>query len=512
MNMKFYMTPGSCSTAIHIILEELEEVFEAHIVNLPAGDQFKPEFLAINPKANIPALMRPDGSVLTEVPAIAYWLGRARGRGKLWPKEMEDETRAMETMSFVVGALHGHGFARIFAPGNFCADSALHGSIKAQGRALVEKGFAILDKNAGRAKLDRGRLLRRRRRVVLCRLLGRQDRHRASEEPAGPLPRHAGRPVVSQVLREEGYRPESAGPAGRQLTGPCRRGDTTPFLAKKISTCARDARFLHDKAAAAAKGHGMTIDEIIENFEFLDDWDDRYRYLIELGRELEPLPAEAHNDANKVRGCASQVWLQTDVERGPDGAPALKFLGDSDAHIVRGLVVLTLTFFSGRPATDIIEADAQNLFKQPRLRAASDAAALQRPALHGRAHQARRGAGAGGGLKPASKTRRGPRSGGFRLLPGKDLRRLGGSLQRFELFRSQAEHHAAARQRLGRVRDLLAQEVEPLLFGQALGPLADFPDCAVLRIARVDHDIAHLFSPFSVSSERSRLRMTRSFI
>ncbi|WP_374544581.1 SufE family protein [Rhodoblastus sp.] len=107
----------------------------------------------------------------------------------------------------------------------------------------------------------------------------------------------------------------------------------------------------------------MTIDEIIENFEFLDEWDDRYRYLIELGRTLEPLPEEAHNDDNKVRGCASQVWLLTKVERGPDGEPVLHFLGDSDAHIVRGLVALTLTFFSGRSAKDIIGADAQALFR-----------------------------------------------------------------------------------------------------------------------------------------------------
>ena len=107
----------------------------------------------------------------------------------------------------------------------------------------------------------------------------------------------------------------------------------------------------------------MNIDEIIENFEFLDDWDDRYRYLIELGRTLEPLPDEAHNETNKVRGCASQVWLQTSVAPGPDGAPVLNLLGDSDAHIVRGLVALTLAFFSGRPARDIIGADAQALFR-----------------------------------------------------------------------------------------------------------------------------------------------------
>src|SRR5664279_2955540 len=108
----------------------------------------------------------------------------------------------------------------------------------------------------------------------------------------------------------------------------------------------------------------MDINEIIENFEFLDDWDDRYRYLIELGRDLEPLADDAHNDVNKVRGCSSQVWLLTTIEKGADGAPVLKLEGDSDAHIVRGLVALTLAFFSGRPAKDIIEADAHGLFQR----------------------------------------------------------------------------------------------------------------------------------------------------
>jgi cysteine desulfuration protein SufE len=108
----------------------------------------------------------------------------------------------------------------------------------------------------------------------------------------------------------------------------------------------------------------MTLDEIIESFEFLDDWDDRYRYLIELGRSLDPLPEEAHTDENKVRGCASQVWLQTSVARNVDGVPVLNFLGDSDAHIVRGLVALTLAFFSGHTAKEIIDADAPALFKR----------------------------------------------------------------------------------------------------------------------------------------------------
>ena len=104
------------------------------------------------------------------------------------------------------------------------------------------------------------------------------------------------------------------------------------------------------------------LDEIIENFEFLDDWDDRYRYLIELGRTLTPLPEAAHNEANRVRGCASQVWLETHVDKDDTGAPHLTFLGDSDAHIVRGLVALTLAIFSGQTARAILEADAHAVF------------------------------------------------------------------------------------------------------------------------------------------------------
>src|SRR5690348_18354907 len=80
---------------------------------------------------------------------------------------------------------------------------------------------------------------------------------------------------------------------------------------------------------------GMTIDEIIENFAFLDEWDDRYRYVIELGRTLAPLPEAARTAVNKVQGCASQVWLATTVKPNGKGGPVLSFIGDSDAHIVQ---------------------------------------------------------------------------------------------------------------------------------------------------------------------------------
>ena len=111
-----------------------------------------------------------------------------------------------------------------------------------------------------------------------------------------------------------------------------------------------------------------SIDEIVENFTLLDEWDDRYRYVIELGRSLPPLPDSAHTDANKVQGCASQVWLVTHVQ--PDGAagPVLTFEGDSDAHIVRGLVAILLALMSGKPAREILATDALALFDRIGLR------------------------------------------------------------------------------------------------------------------------------------------------
>lgn len=107
-----------------------------------------------------------------------------------------------------------------------------------------------------------------------------------------------------------------------------------------------------------------SLDDIVANFELLDEWDDRYRYLIELGKGLEPLPEAAHNDANKVRGCASQVWLEARREGGPGPQTQLHFLGDSDAHIVRGLVALALAIFSGRPAAEILKADAFSIYER----------------------------------------------------------------------------------------------------------------------------------------------------
>jgi cysteine desulfuration protein SufE len=104
-----------------------------------------------------------------------------------------------------------------------------------------------------------------------------------------------------------------------------------------------------------------TIETIRDDFSFLDEWEERYRYIIELGEALPPFPDEARDAAHKVQGCVSQVWLVTDKGPGPD--PVVRFQGDSDAHIVRGLVAIMLALFSGKRASEIVSTDAEALMR-----------------------------------------------------------------------------------------------------------------------------------------------------
>ncbi|MBX3575879.1 MAG: SufE family protein [Rhizobiaceae bacterium] len=105
-----------------------------------------------------------------------------------------------------------------------------------------------------------------------------------------------------------------------------------------------------------------TIDAIEEDFALLDDWEDRYRYVIELGQALDTFPDAERTAQNKVPGCVSQVWLVTRRAGGAD--PELEFRGDSDAHIVRGLVAIMLALFSGRRASDVLKTDAEAVLKR----------------------------------------------------------------------------------------------------------------------------------------------------
>src|ERR1700747_1763741 len=108
----------------------------------------------------------------------------------------------------------------------------------------------------------------------------------------------------------------------------------------------------------------MALENILADFQLLDDWEDRYRYVIELGRALPPLPEAARTEANRVRGCGSQVWLGAQGKGATEGAPRLNFKGGSDAHIVRGLIAILFAIYSGRCADEIVRTDAQGVFRR----------------------------------------------------------------------------------------------------------------------------------------------------
>ncbi len=204
--MKLYMTPGSCTTGIHILLEELDLPFEAYIVNLPAGDHFKPDYVAINPKSTIPTLVRDDGSALTEFQAIAYWLARSYPRAKLLPGDADGDARVIEAMDYVVGTIHMQGFARIFTTAHFTPNEADHDAVKARGREIVEKGYALM--NAALAGRDyiAGSFSIADAALFYVEFWGDRIGIDLPENCRAHYRRMLARPAVHRVLREEGYR------------------------------------------------------------------------------------------------------------------------------------------------------------------------------------------------------------------------------------------------------------------------------------------------------------------
>ncbi|HEY1931293.1 MAG TPA: glutathione S-transferase N-terminal domain-containing protein [Acetobacteraceae bacterium] len=143
--MKLLFAPGACSIGIHLLLEEIGKPYEAERVNLQGGAQYQAPFTAVNPKSKVPTLVRDDGSVLTEFPAIAYWLARTNPGAKLLPDDVDAQARALEAMDYVVSTMHMQGFTRIFRPGNFSPNAADEDAVKARGREIFEKGLGIMD-------------------------------------------------------------------------------------------------------------------------------------------------------------------------------------------------------------------------------------------------------------------------------------------------------------------------------------------------------------------------------
>ncbi len=128
------------------------------------------------------------------------------------------------------------------------------------------------------------------------------------------------------------------------------------------------------------------IDTIRDDFASLDDWEDRYRYVLELGHTLEPLSEDAHNDLTKVRGCVSQVWLECEPKANAEGEKILHYRGDSDSHLVRGLIAIAIALFSDRTPDEILAVDAAAAFRALGLEQHLTPQALERRARDDRAH------------------------------------------------------------------------------------------------------------------------------
>jgi glutathione S-transferase len=147
--MKLMYSPGACSIGIHVLLEEIGKPYEAVQVNLREGAHFKPDFTQVNPKSKVPTLVRDDGSVLTEYPAIAYWLARTNPEKKLLPDDVENQARALEAMDYAVATIHMQGFARLFRSSNFTPNAADEEKVKERGKELAATGFEVMDKTLG---------------------------------------------------------------------------------------------------------------------------------------------------------------------------------------------------------------------------------------------------------------------------------------------------------------------------------------------------------------------------
>ena len=205
MTKKFYMTPGSCSTGIHILLEECGLVFEAYIVNLLAGDQYKKDYLAINPKGSVPALVLDDGSALTEFSAIAWWLARSYPKRQLLPETIEGEVRVLGLMNYAVHTLHTQGFARIFTTERFSPNTAEHETVKAQGRQIIDQGFAIVNRELADREYVAEQFSIADAALFYVEFWAERTGIPLPENCLAHYRRMLTRPAVRQVLAEEGY-------------------------------------------------------------------------------------------------------------------------------------------------------------------------------------------------------------------------------------------------------------------------------------------------------------------
>jgi glutathione S-transferase len=202
--MKLYYAPGACSIGIHVLLEEIGKPYDAERVNLQQGEQYKPPFTAVNPKSKVPTLTRDDGSVLTEFPAIAYWLAKTNPSANLMPDDVDAQTKTLELTDYAVATIHMQGFMRQFRPANFTPSAADEEAVKTRGKEIAEKGFALLDKALEGKDYAVGKFSIADSAIFYVEFWSKRVGLPLPANCAAHLDRMLGRPAVQRVLQQEG--------------------------------------------------------------------------------------------------------------------------------------------------------------------------------------------------------------------------------------------------------------------------------------------------------------------
>jgi glutathione S-transferase len=202
--MKLYYAPGACSIGIHVLLEEIGKPYELERVNLQQGEQYKPPFTTVNPKSKVPTLTRDDGSILTEYPAIAYWLARTNPFANLLPDDIDLQARALELTDYAVATIHMQGFARQFRSSNFTPNEADEPTVKARGKEIAEKGFALIDKALEGKDYAVGKFSVADTAIFYTEFWSKRVGMTLPANCAAHLDRMLARPSVQRVVQQEG--------------------------------------------------------------------------------------------------------------------------------------------------------------------------------------------------------------------------------------------------------------------------------------------------------------------
>jgi glutathione S-transferase len=202
--MKLYYAPGACSIGIHVLLEEIGKPYDTVAVNLREGQQYASPFTTVNPKSKVPTLVRDDGAVLTEFPAIAYWLARTNPFANLLPDDVELQAKALELTDYAVATIHMQGFGRQFRASDFTPSAADEEAVKTKGKEIAKKGFALLDKALEGKEYAVGKFSIADSAIFYVSFWAKRVAIALPANVAAHFERMTVRPAVQRVLQQEG--------------------------------------------------------------------------------------------------------------------------------------------------------------------------------------------------------------------------------------------------------------------------------------------------------------------